>query len=324
MITVLTCSYNRIQYLKRLKSSLEKQSVKDFEWVIVDDGSNDGTDEVVEKWDSLPFEFHYYYKENGGKHTAINYGVKFASGDWIFLVDSDDYLLPKAIERSEKWISSLPDEGFAGVAGLKGYSEVEVVGEQPDVNTIYVDCKNTERRRMHLDGDKAEIYKKDILQQYPFPEYVGEKFLSEKAVWNQIAADGYKIRWFNEIIYICNYLEGGLTDNNSRLEMDNWNGTTYCAQVDEYSLHGKERWSMLFVYMEKLFIKKKKWVWIRRWIPNLSIGEALLLNLTFPFAYVYFFCRRNIRFISKKGKERLLLINPCEKNEKKKTNKLHS
>lgn len=241
---------------------------------------------------TLSFEFSYYYKENGGKHTAINVGVAKAKGEWIFLVDDDDYLLPRAIENVERWIRTLPNDGFAGVSGLKGYSEQDVVGERPAANIKWIDCLNTERRENHLRGDKAEVYKTDIMRAYPFPEFEGEKFLSEKAVWNQIAMAGYKMRWYNEIIYICHYLEGGLSDSARMLELENWRGITYCANIDEQALVGRERYISLFMYMKMLFIKYGKWVWIRKYVPNLTVVEAMFLNATFPLMLLYSKVRR--------------------------------
>ena len=109
------------------------------------------------------------------------------------------------MDYSHKW---------AGISGLKGFSKDSVVGQHSE--TSYVDAKNNERRKYNLLGDKAEVYFTDVLKQHPFPEIPGENFISEEIVWNAIARDGYYLRWFNEIIYICDYLDGGLTKDNSK------------------------------------------------------------------------------------------------------------
>ncbi len=217
MITVFTPVYNRAYIISNLYQSLRRQTCKDFEWIVIDDGSQDNIIEMVNKWierDNNEFAIHFYSVGNGGKHRAINKAVKIAQGDAFFIVDSDDYITDDAIEWIEdKWSSIQDDEGFAGIAGLKILKEGKLTGSGQLTFTEYVDATNLERAKYNLDGDKAEIYKTELLQKYPFPEYDNEKFVTEAVVWNKIAYDGYKIRWFNKIIYICDYLDDGLSKN---------------------------------------------------------------------------------------------------------------
>ena len=212
--TVFTPTYNRGYLLERLYQSLKKQTITDFEWIIVDDGSTDDTEKIVAKWlnDKSNFPIYYYKKENGGKHTAINYGIKHAKGKMFFIVDSDDYLTSNAIEdifECEKTIADL--EKFAGISCCKYYENDALIGTFP--NKKYIDATNLERKKYNLNGDKAEVYYTKVLKKYKFPEYKGEKFLSECIVWNKIAHDGFKIRWFPNKIYVCDYIEDGLTQN---------------------------------------------------------------------------------------------------------------
>lgn len=195
------------------------QTDKNFEWLVIDDGSTDNTEkyfsELLAK--PQPFPIRYLKQKNGGKHRAVNRGVKDAKGELFFIVDSDDTLIPNAIEKINQWIATLDDSHkWAGVSGLKGFSEQKNVGQRPSAK--FIDAKNTERRKYHLEGDKAEVYFTEVLRKYPFPEIPGENFISEEIVWNAIARDGYYLRWFNEIIYICSYLDGGLTKDYSKDE----------------------------------------------------------------------------------------------------------
>ena len=218
-ITVFTPTYNRRQLIDNLYQSLLAQSDKSFEWLVVDDGSTDDTEEYFSELLSKqqPFPIRYIKQENGGKHRAINRGVQNANGELFFIVDSDDTLLPNTIEKINQWVSTLDaSHKWCGIAGLRGHTNNKVIGQQP--YTDFIDAKNTERRKYHLEGDKAEVYFTDVLKKYPFPEIPGEKFISEEIVWNAIARDGYYLRWFNKIIYICSYLEGGLTKDNSKDE----------------------------------------------------------------------------------------------------------
>lgn len=217
MISILTPTYNRAYILHKLYESLLRQSDLDFEWIIIDDGSTDNTEELVKKWkiENKLFSIYYYRKENGGKHTAINYGMQYINSDYTFIVDSDDYLTNDAIELIHSWITPVANNlKFAGVSGLRGTSErpKDRIGGFPD-NEYYIDSSNLDRGKNFLHGDKAEVYKTNILKKYPFPEFKGENFLTESIVWNEIANDGYIIRWYNEIIWICEYLDDGLTKN---------------------------------------------------------------------------------------------------------------
>lgn len=217
-ITIFTPTYNRRDLIDNLYRSLLRQTQKNFEWLVVDDGSTDGTEKYFADLSSeaSPFQIRYIKQDNGGKHRAINNGVNNALGKLFFIVDSDDYLTPDAIEKINQWAEALDgSRKWAGISGLKGFSKDRVVGQQ-NKECRFVDAKNSERRKFKLLGDKAEVYFTDVLREHPFPEIPGEKFISEEIVWNAIARDGYYLRWFNEIIYICDYLESGLTKDNTK------------------------------------------------------------------------------------------------------------
>ena len=99
MVTVFTPTYNRAHLLPLLYKSLQNQTCKDFEWLVVDDGSNDGTDTLINKWinNEQSFPIRYYKIKNGGKMRAINYGVSLAEGSIFCGIDSDDWFYNDAI-----------------------------------------------------------------------------------------------------------------------------------------------------------------------------------------------------------------------------------
>lgn len=212
--TVFTPTYNRKEYLAVLYDSLLKQSYKDFEWVIVDDGSTDNTKEYIEKiLTEKKIRIKYYYQKNSGKHVAINNGLKHAKGKVFAIVDSDDYLTEDALFKIKAWFDCIEqsntDIKFCGVSGQKGYSKNESVGQTFEGD--YIDAKTTERKKYNINGDKFEVFYTSVLKQNPFPVFKGEKFMPETVVWNRLSRQGYYIRWFQDIIYICDYLEDGLT-----------------------------------------------------------------------------------------------------------------
>lgn len=224
MITIFTPTYNRAALLFKLYDSLKNQTSFDFEWLIIDDGSEDETRHVVESFikECVKFPIRYYVQENHGKHVAINNGVQLAHGEKFFIVDSDDWLPINAIEQIHLFFEGIKDlKGYAGIAGLKLFSNGRLVGKT--FNGTYLDCTTLERAQNNIIGDKAEIFYTNILKKYPFPVYDGENFLSEEIVWNRIARDGYRFRWFNEGLYFCEYLEDGLSKTSNK-EFNNFNG----------------------------------------------------------------------------------------------------
>jgi len=231
-VTIFTPTYNRSHLLTRLLDSLYRQSQKNFEWLVVDDGSTDDTElffsELMSK--PQPFVIRYTKQKNGGKHRAVNNGVKIAQGDLFFIVDSDDYLTDDAVEKVCIWEKSLDkSHKWAGVAGLKGYSESEPIG-QIGKNKLFTDAKHSDLKKKHLIGDKAQIYYTDLLKKFPFPEIENEKFITEETVWNAIARNGYFIRWFPAIICVCEYRSDGLTLNLENLNKRNSKGLCLWAK----------------------------------------------------------------------------------------------
>ena len=236
MISIFTPTYNRGYIIGTLYNSLKEQDSKDFEWIIINDGSTDETSELFAEWLKEENDFPIIYREveNGGKQRGINKAVHMANSSAFFIVDSDDYLLPNAVSKANRWFSTIENnDEFAGISGLKGFTPDNPVGGYGSFEGEYVDATNIQRHLYHLQDDKAEIYKTEILKKYPFPEFEGETFVPEPVVWDHIAKDGYKIRWYNEVIYICDYLADGLTASGNRRFMENPKGfLTYLAQLE--------------------------------------------------------------------------------------------
>ena len=106
-VTVLTPTFNRGGGLEKLYESLKRQSCKDFEWLVVDDGSTDGTDNLIgQLQEKSEFPVRYIYKSNGGKHTALNVGIQTICSELTFIVDSDDIVTDDAHGEREIHINT--------------------------------------------------------------------------------------------------------------------------------------------------------------------------------------------------------------------------
>lgn len=221
----MTPAYNRAYIIDKLYQSLKKQTDFDFEWLVIDDGSTDNTEEYFSEVlkQNNPFEVRYIKKQNGGKHTCINMATDIAEGEYFFIVDSDDFLPENSVERIKFWIDSIEktgDEKLVGVCGQRfNYNENCAIGYTFDEKKEYLDITLLQREDFAIYGDKAEVLKTEILKKYKFPEFENERFVTEIVVWYDIAKDGYKFRFFNEPVYMCEYLEDGLTKNLSDITL---------------------------------------------------------------------------------------------------------
>lgn len=242
-VTVFTPTYNRAYILGDLYHSLQRQTCMDFEWLIVDDGSADDTKALVASWqgEENPFPIRYVYQENGGKCRAINRGLKEAEGRLFFTVDSDDYLTDDAIEKVIRWDGELPKDGhFCGYVGNRGITPTQTPNRLFPGG--YLDGTALDRYDQ-VDGERAFVFYTEIHRKYLYPEFPGEKFLTEAVTWDLMAHDGYKMRFYNDIIWIWEYKDDGLTRAGYRVFLENPQGTGLFfrqkAEFLHYSLWNK-------------------------------------------------------------------------------------
>lgn len=234
-ITLFTPTYNRAYILETLYRSIQRQTFRDFEWLVIDDGSTDNTEELVRSWmnDGNDFPIRYYKQPNGGKCRAINRGLDLAEGELFFIMDSDDYLTDNALERVAYWESTIAGESmFMGVVGNRGTSET--YSPNRPLGAPYRDGNVFERYPEYtknvIDGEHAGVWYTELHRKYKYPEFEGENFMTPCIPWNRMAHDGYKVRVFDEIIWVCNYLRDGLTMQGNMRFIKNPAGAGLCLR----------------------------------------------------------------------------------------------
>lgn len=255
MITVFTPTYNRAHTLRRLYQSLIKQDCFDFEWLVINDGSTDNTDELFQQWliETNSFPIRYYRVKNGGKQRAINQALQWAKGEFFFIVDSDDFLMPDAISFVQGAFHTLPQNtSFIGISGIRVGLDGLPLHRIPliDAETGYQDANNLERTKWNLQADMAEVFYTEKLKAYSFPVWRGEKFTPEAVVWDKIAMDGYKLRWYNKITYLCDYQPDGLTHSSWKLLKHNPMG--YAMLFNTQLVYEKEWEKVLSLILQYL------------------------------------------------------------------------
>ena len=222
VLSVVTPTYNRAHLLSGCYESLRRQTCKDFEWIIVDDGSRDETDNVVAAFDDSDFPIVYVKKENGGKHTALNASHPHIRGKYVLILDSDDSLTESAVaDVQEQWAKYEDREEIGVVTFLRITPEGTLFAYVNDYDTP-VDLL-TYPRTVNLGNDCCEVIRAELFKKYPFPVFEGERFLSEGVLWSQVARN-HKCVYINNPIYLCEYLEDGLTQAGRSLRIRNPRG----------------------------------------------------------------------------------------------------
>ena len=236
MISVITATYNRSKILERCFESLVRQTIQNFEWIIVDDGSMDDTAETVKEFQKkCQFNIKYIKKNNGGKHTALNLAQQYVEGEIICFLDSDDYLTRDAISLIiTYWKKYQSNPNIGVISFLKGYNDkTPIIGsvssEEVESNHIQYRINNK------LKGDMCETVKREVFLKQKFPEFPNENFMSEGWLWVTIAYN-YNTVYVNKIIYIAEYLENGLTNQGKKLRLMSPNG----GMVNSLVQMGKE------------------------------------------------------------------------------------
>lgn len=224
--TVFTPTYNSRETLPRVWESLKAQTLTDFEWLVVDDGSTDGTAARVQRWiGEATFPVRYLCQENRGKHRAFNRAVKAAKGALFTCLDADDACVPEALEKLNRAWESIPEEKrktFSGVTVHCLDDSGRIVGRRfPE---YCMDAIPGElNRRYDIRGEKWGFYRTDILRRFPFPEMPGETFMPEGVVWNRIGKR-YTMRYVDEVLRIYHHSPSGLTAKSRRLRIENPRG----------------------------------------------------------------------------------------------------
>lgn len=222
MLTIFTPTFNRAKKLKRVYDSLLSQSDENFEWLIIDDGSTDNTEDVVQSFlNEKRFSVRYVKQQNGGKHRAYNRALELARGDWFFCVDSDDWLADGAIGNILDFVCNREDKLiFAYKKNEKGTLLSDEFPEnvaQISLQKLNDDC--------HCNGEFSIIFRTDFARKFPFPVFEGENFITEAVVYDRMTSVE-KVSLLSQVLTICEYQEDGLSNNLNGVMKDNPAG--YC------------------------------------------------------------------------------------------------
>ncbi len=294
-LSIITPTYNRAYILPKCYESLTKQSLKDFEWIVVDDGSTDNTEELVKSFIlENKLDIKYVKQENGGKHIAHNRGAELANGELFLCLDSDDMLTEDAVETIKNVWEENKDKGVIGILAKRG----DIKERKPicaswdkslDTSTMFDLCN-----KHGFYGDTALFFKTEILKKEKFISFSGERFIPETALYCKIDEYG-EMLLLDKVVYLTEYLPDGLTSRYHQLLQNNPNGTAYSYYLQLLMANGVKqnvKYAMLVRIYRSLsknkkelkFTKKKGWLTIaflpallykKKFLSKFNKGETL-------------------------------------------------
>lgn len=287
LLTVFTPTYNRAYTLGRCYESLCSQTVKEFVWLVVDDGSTDNTRELVEAWTKRDngFELRYVYQNNQGMHGAHNLAYETIDTEINTCIDSDDWMPEDAVEKILAfWQVCRADEGVYGFLALDAYENGEIIGTRfPDERMRATSYDYYYKHK--IKGDKKFVLRTALTKQYPYPLFEGEKYVNLATKYSLLDVD-YTLYCLNEVVCIVRYLEDGSTRNMFRQYIKNPRGFAYsrklCMALPFVS--GRFRFRQAIHYISACLISKNSdWLkespkkgWILSAVP---FGVALWLYI---------------------------------------------
>lgn len=263
-LTIFTPAYNRAHTLPRTYHSLQRQEMKDFVWLIIDDGSSDNTKELVKAWqkEEKEFRIEYIYKKNGGMHTAHNAAYEHIQTELNVCIDSDDELADGAVKTILELWDKIDHKKYAGIIGLDADMNTgKVIGTKfPDdmsETTLqgFYDCGGS--------GDKKLVYRSDIMKNLPpYPVFQGEKYVS--LGWKyQLCDQKYKLKTINSILCNVEYQPDGSSNNMLRQYLKNPKGFAFVRKENMKYIHSVKRnfIDCIHYVSSSILAKNKRFLW---------------------------------------------------------------
>ena len=219
--TVFTPAYNRAHTLVNSYKALCSQTVKNFVWLIVDDGSTDNTKDLIASWKKEnKIQIEYIYQKNAGKQRAVNNAVQNCKTKFFGFLDSDDYYCENTVEKFLDALHFIENNSeICGVMARRGKDEMSPIGSTNLPKGQFIDNYDHLVKKYHFYGDTCRAYKTEVLLNHLYPE-IKDKFILEDVMLSAIDQN-YDLLVINEVFSISEYLEDGYTRNCQALYRNN-------------------------------------------------------------------------------------------------------
>lgn len=285
-ITVFTPTYNRKDNLERVYVSLQNQSSENFVWQIIDDGSTDGTQKVVEKWisdDKFPIE--YIKKVNGGKTSAQNLSMDITYTPYWICLDSDDTFVEQGIEVLSKYTNQLnKDNELYGLIGLRYTDRNKPMQDQYIPSHVKKTTQLELRFKYGLAPEYYQLYKMEVIKKYKYPEIKGENYFPLSFIPNELD-QSYQLLAVNDEVMRIEYQADGITKNkNKNIKRNPIGYTIFKHQMSQYAPTLTVKLVSLISYNSASLISKRRFKFEKVW-------DQMLAVMTFPFGLIDYLLR---------------------------------
>lgn len=288
-LTIFTPAYNRAHTIDKTYQSLIRQTCKDFLWLIVDDGSTDGTKKLVEGWireNKIPIT--YIYQENQGMHGAHNTAYKNITTELNTCIDSDDWMPHDAVEKIINAWKEHRHENYAGIIGLDQTADGKLIGTNFPEN-----LKETTLQGFYEaggQGDKKLVYRTDIIKQYPeYPLFKGERYVGLAYKYMLIDQD-WKLITLNEPLVTVEYQLEGSSFSMYRQYWNNPKGFAFFRKTEMICTKSLKRQFIVCAHYVSSSIISKNWGFIKESPKKMMTIIATPLGLG-----LYLFIRRKVK-----------------------------
>lgn len=300
LVSIITPVYNRADIIDRTFSSVLKLNFKDFEYIVVDDGSTDNIDDVVNSFmNNAPFSVTFIKKDNGGVHTARNIGVKYAKGKFIYFLDSDDETLPNAINVFlNEWEKIKNVDEYYEIKGRTILENGEIMGNPFPDNVNSLSQKQISYLKKTVKGELVGFRPASILKTNPWPEPEGITFVLENILWDRLNKR-YKSWLINEPVQLYHYSTVSIvrTQKRNRQSVLNqlWNAV--------YMLNDKKVYRLGLSYRLKTLVRVNVYKKILKGDSRImtlklsNFNDLLFSFLLEPFSFFVFLRYRKNRFL---------------------------
>ena len=288
LLTIFTPLYNRSKYLQLLYNSILSNASYPLEWLIIDDGSLDKPQYIIDSFSKNDkVEINLIKKENGGKHTAYNLALKEAKGKFFLCLDSDDTLISDSLNNIFKFFNTDIQNDNIGVIALKCTSNGKLLSKQINKPKNFITLFDL-YQKMKGKGEYAYIFPTEIARKYPFPVFEDEKFISESVIYNRMSLNNIRFLYTDVLLMQCDYLEDGLTSKISINQKKYPKGFTleYCERVllpNSFKMRlidASKFWAFRF-RCKKIYLENFKWNLL--FILSMPIGFCLYIYYTWRF-----------------------------------------
>ena len=289
ILTIFTPAYNRASTIVRTYESLCRQTCKDFEWLIIDDGSSDNTRELVNGWiNENIIPIRYIYQDNQGMHGAHNTAYRNISTELNTCIDSDDWMPDDAVEKIVTFWKEHGSDEYAGIIGLDQTADGKIIGSR-----FPIGLRDTTLQGFYEtggSGDKKLVYRTEIINNYPeYPLFEGERYVGLAYKYMLIDQE-WKLLTLNEPLVTVEYQPDGSSYSMYRQYWNNPKGFAFFRKTEMVTTKSLKRKFIVCAHYVSSSIIDRNWKFLsespKKFMTFLAIPAGVVL---------YFIIRRKVK-----------------------------